>query len=213
MPRITYRTADGKRVPSVTTVLGKFKDPGALMWWAWNEGMEGRDFRQTRDDAASAGSVAHEMVEAHLCNRAPDLNGFSGEILEKGNYAFQNFLRWAEGSKLEIVATETSLVSEDLRTGGTPDAIGLVNDELCVLDWKTSKNVYAEYLCQVAAYGYLWEENNPKDLITGGYHIIRFDRDEGDFAHSYFRDLADGLEMFKHLRAAYDLVANLKKRT
>lgn len=207
-----YKTSDGKRVPSVTTVLGKFKDPGGLLYWAWNEGMEGRDFRQTREEAADAGTVAHEMVEAYLLKRDPDLAGFSPEVLEKGSAAFDNYLRWAEHSDLEVVATETSMVSESMRTGGTPDAIGVVNGELCVLDWKTSKSIYPEYLVQVAAYGAIWDENNPKDPITGGYHILRFDRDHGDFSHSYYRDLSSALEMFEHLRRCYDLVAELKKR-
>ena len=49
-----YKTQDGVRVPSVTTVISRFKEAGALMYWAWNEGKEGRDYRETRDAAADA---------------------------------------------------------------------------------------------------------------------------------------------------------------
>lgn len=33
-PAKGYYTADGQRVPSVTTILSRFKDSGALLWWA-----------------------------------------------------------------------------------------------------------------------------------------------------------------------------------
>ena len=34
-PSEGYRI-DGKRVPSVTTIIGRFKESGALLRWAWN---------------------------------------------------------------------------------------------------------------------------------------------------------------------------------
>src|SRR5262245_51951473 len=61
-----YRNKMGRRLPSVTTILSRFKDSGALIHWAWSEGIEGRDYRETRSKAAVAGSLAHQMVEARL---------------------------------------------------------------------------------------------------------------------------------------------------
>ena len=52
-----YFTKDGKRVPSVTTILGKFKEAGGLMHWSWECGMKGLDYRQVRDAAADAGTL------------------------------------------------------------------------------------------------------------------------------------------------------------
>ena len=40
-PKKGYFLKDGTKVPGVTTILGKFKDPGALMYWAWNVAHEG----------------------------------------------------------------------------------------------------------------------------------------------------------------------------
>jgi hypothetical protein len=40
-----YRLADGTRVPSVTEILSRFKEGGALIHWAWRLGMEGEDYR------------------------------------------------------------------------------------------------------------------------------------------------------------------------
>lgn len=72
--------------------------------------------------------------------------------------------------------------------------------------------VYGDYLMQLAAYRVLWEEVHPDQPLTGGFHLCRFSKDHGDFAHHYFRELDGAWEMFRHLRAAYDYDRELKKR-
>jgi len=89
MPARQYRVK-GKRVPGVTTILGKFKDPGALMWWSWNiaytqlqqathlleepeektiqaflrtKPLEKGNYRSASSAAATAGTLAHDLVE------------------------------------------------------------------------------------------------------------------------------------------------------
>ena len=80
------------------------------------------------------------------------------------------------------------------------------------MDIKTSNGVYRDNLLQVAAYGYLWAANNPPDQITGGYHILRFSKENGDFSHHFYPDLSEAWEMFVLLRKAYDIDLRLKKR-
>ena len=58
----------------------------------------------------------------------------------------------------------------------------------------------------------LWEENNPGQVIKGGYHILRFAKEAGDFSHHFFPDLSEAWEMFILLRKAYDIDLKLKKR-
>ena len=61
MPTIPYVNLQGKRLAGVTTILNNLGwSKGALMWWAWNEGMEGRNFRDTSGQAAQAGTQAGE---------------------------------------------------------------------------------------------------------------------------------------------------------
>jgi len=64
----------------------------------------------------------------------------------------------------------------------------------------------------LAAYGHLWNENNPDNPITGGYYLMKFSKAYGDFAHYYFDELDEAWELFKLYRAAYELAKNLKKR-
>jgi len=206
-----YKLSDGTRIPGVTTVLSRFKESGALMHWAWEQGRDGKDYRETRDKAANAGTCAHALVEAHIKGIQPDLSPYDGETLEKAQKAFGAFLEWAQASHLTPVKSETSLISEKYRFGGTIDTM-LIHGKLAIGDWKTSGGVYGDMLAQVAAYGKLWEENFPDQPITGGYHILRFDKTYGDFNHHWYSELQDGWDYFRLAREMYDIDKRLKKR-
>lgn len=205
-----YFLADGTRVPSVTTVIGRFKEAGGLIHWAWNLGKEGKDYREVRDRAADAGTMAHAAVEAWIHDQPFVFEG-SPEICDKAKVSFGAFLEWAEQTQLKVTQTELPLVSERHKFGGTFDAI-LVRNGRAVGDWKSSNAIYGEYLVQVAAYGELWKENFPDQPITAGYHLLRFDKTYGDFKHHWWSDLSRAWEAFLHLRALYDIDKELKAR-
>jgi hypothetical protein len=202
---------DGERLPSVTTVLSRFKESGALMHWAWEQGKAGKDYREERDKAAGIGTIAHEMVEAHIRGHEFDASQYAAELVEKAKKPFAAFLEWAGSTQLKPLETEVALISNEYRFGGTLDAM-LIRDNLALGDWKTSNGVYGDYLMQLAAYAQLWKENRPDRPITGGFHLLRFDKEYGDFHHHWYSDLDDAWEMFKHLRAAYSFDKKLKKR-
>ena len=206
-----YFLADGTRVPSVTTIIGRFKDAGPLMYWAWKEGKEGRDFRETRDKAADAGTMAHEAVEAWIRERPYSFEG-DPEVCARAQTAFGAFREWADQTQLQVTHTEMPLVSERHRFGGTFDAI-LVRGKRAVGDWKSSNAVYPDYLIQVAAYGRLWEENHPHLPIEGGYHLLRFDKIYGDFKHHWWSELDRAWQAFLYLRELYEIDKELKART
>jgi hypothetical protein len=207
-----YFTADGTRVPSVTTIISRFKDSGGLIHWAWQQGRDGKDYRETRDAAADAGTCAHALVESFIRGTAVVApTAYGEEVIEKGTRAFENFRRWADQTRLVSDHPETAMVSERHRFGGTLDAVTL-EGKRAILDWKSSNALYHDYLMQVAAYGMLWTESHPDDPIVGGYHIVRFSKTDADFEHRFFQDLADAERMFLLLREAYDLDQNLKRR-
>ena len=206
-----YKLQDGTTVPSVTTVLGRFKDAGPLMHWAWRCGVDGKDFRQERDRAADAGTLAHQAVEAWTKGQQPVWQAGSPEVIQRAQRAFGAFLEWAEQTKLVVDKTELPLVSEQYKFGGTFDAI-LLGTKRAMADWKASNGVYGEYLAQVAAYGQLWKENFPDQPIEGGFHLLRFDKTYGDFTHKWWNELDAGWGFFLGLRHAYDFDKELKAR-
>ena len=204
-----YFTKDGKRVPSVTTILGKFKEAGGLMHWAWECGTKGLDYRQVRDAAADAGTLAHAAVDDWINKRPVTFSG--DDVSKKAKVAFEAFLEWANQTQLVVTHTEMPLVSEKYRFGGTFDAI-LVKGKRSMGDWKSSNAIYADMLAQVAAYAILWEENYPNEPIDGGYHLLRFDKTFGDFHQHWWGELEAGKRYFLNLRAAYEDAAELKQR-
>jgi hypothetical protein len=205
-----YFLADGARVPSVTQVISRFKDAGALIHWAWKCGRDGHDYRVVRDKAADAGTMAHAAIEAHIRGREFVFDG-DIETCDRARCAFGAFLEWAEQTQLRITHTELALVSERYGFGGTMDAIVLRNGR-AVGDWKASNACYPEYLIQIAAYGQLWNENFPDEPITAGYHLLRFDKRFGDFHSHWWKELDRAWIAFRHLRALWDIDLELRDR-
>lgn len=213
-PRTGYRLKDGTKVPGTTTVIGRFKDSGGLLFWAFAQGKLAEQglinkLYDKADEAADLGTIAHEYIDNHIHGKSVILDR---ESAGPAVTAFETYLKWEKAYSVEFVETEMLLVSEEYKFGGTPDAIGIVNDELCLIDWKTSNHVYTDHLIQLAAYGQLWNENNPKRPIVGGYHLCRFAKENGDFSHHYWPDLSEAWEQFKLFRKAYDIDKGLKKR-
>jgi hypothetical protein len=205
-----YFLADGTRVPGVTTVISRFRESGGLIHWAWGEGKAGRDYRETRDRAGDAGTMAHAAVEAWLHDRPFEFEG-DPDVCAKAKVAFGAFEEWARNTQLRVTHTELSLISEKYRFGGTLDAI-LIGNRRAIGDWKSGRSIYPEHLIQVAAYEQLWRENFPDDPITGGLHIVKFDKIHGDFVHRWWNELERAWLAFRHLRALYDIDIELKAR-
>ncbi len=248
-----YRTEAGKRVPGVTTVLGRFKDSGALIRWAERMGREslepelvrlraalrtiaegqvpdgiehrfardvlaapsaeGPSATEAKEKAAEIGSAVHDMVEAHLHGTDPRTALFARtphthagpdfDFVRAAETAFEGFLGWLEATRLVVVATEIPLVSEVHLFGGTLDAVLRTPKGGLVLgDWKTSRNLYPEYCCQLGAYSILWRERRGEP-IEGGAHVIRFGKN-GSLDHRYWPDLSAAEEQFLTLRKAYE---------
>lgn len=218
-PKQGYRLKDGTKAPGVTTVISRFKDSGALLFWAYEQGKcaergEISNLYEKRDIAADSGTLAHAMVEAHINKQPlPDITKHSEDIQRQARQGFENYISWADNNRIVIVAQEMELVSEEYAFGGCPDAVGLdAQGRLCLLDWKTSNSCYSDYIIQLAAYRHLWEINNPDKPITGGFHLCRFSKENADFAHHFWSELDDAWEQFKLFRRAYDLDKKLKKR-
>lgn len=209
-----YRLKDETRVPGVTTILSRFKDAGGLIHWAWTLGKEGKDYRAERDRAADCGTLAHAAVEARIRGHSVDdvfKNISDPGVEEKAKSAFGAFEEWARQTQLLVTETEVSMISEKHRFGGTMDAL-LVSGKRAVGDWKSSNALYPEYLCQVAAYGILWEETHPDEPITGGYHLLRFDKTHGDFTHKWWGELETAKKAFLLMRELYEIDKELKQR-
>ncbi|HEV2225045.1 MAG TPA: hypothetical protein VGR84_18785 [Candidatus Acidoferrales bacterium] len=193
----------------MTTIIGRWKESGGLIYWAWQEGIAGRDYRETRDAAADAGTLAHRAVEMWIRGGIPTFP--PTDIGTKAQTAFEAFLEWADQSNLVVEQTEIRMVSERHRYGGMMDAV-LIKGCRAVVDWKTSNALYSDNLIQVAAYAELWNENHPGDPVMDGAHIVRFDKEHGDFRHAFFSGIEEAWRAFALMRELFEIDKRLRKR-
>lgn len=197
-----YQLKSGKVIPGVTTIisqnLGWNKE--ALIHWGWKEGWEGRNYRDTRREAADAGSIAHHLIDCYVKKRRTDIYerypGAKPKEIAKAKAAYMNFLVWANSFKVKFLKNEIPVKSQKHQYGGTLDCIAMVGGSLCVVDWKTGERVYADMQIQLAAYGKAWEEMYPTKRLLGGYHLLQFERDTAAFHHHHWTDLEDAWQVF-----------------
>jgi len=212
MPTQIYRTANGERVPGVTTVISNLGwNKQALMYWANQQGLEGKSHRETVQKAADAGTLAHAYIEADLQGQDFPAGDYDQEIIDKAEQAFLNYVDWKNVVGFAPVGTEIPLVSESLGYGGCLDCVCLINGKHSLWDWKTSNGVYSEYLIQVAAYKALWEENNPDKPLSGGIYLLRIDKESAAWAMHFWQSADPAYEAFKHLLAIHKLQKTIKR--
>lgn len=218
-----YHSSKGP-VPSVTTITKLYGEKDGLIVWANNQGLEGKTLQDARQATATPGSMTHERVDYFINGRIDewdrtswlpkfDVPGTYADACDKCDQAFDNFARWYRQNGMRLIAGEIELVSEEHQFGGRLDALGS-SGGLCLSDWKTGGGgkIYADFLYQIAGYSILWNENFPDKRLDGGFHVIRFNRDEADFAHWHFQDLGDAREGFLMLRKMYEIHKRLKRR-
>lgn len=166
---------DGKRVPSVTTIIGTGLggySRDALMHWSWKLGMEGVDYRERRDKAATAGTAAHSMIENFLAGRNPGqgVETEDQETAENAERAFKAFRGWEREHRVEVLRQEVQLTDDEFGFGGCYDALIELDGVLTLADWKSSSDIYGSMVAQIGAYHRLItvnhsERNHPKQAV------------------------------------------------
>jgi hypothetical protein len=153
-------------VPSVTTFLSIMDKPALPRWSAKTVAEYAVEHHEAwsglpADDAikllksipwdrakrsADRGTDAHTYAEERLTLGLPP-NPVTNE-LENVDLIIEEL----ESRGFKLVDTEVTMWSEPGSYAGTCDLLGYMNDELWLLDWKTSKAVYPDMALQLAAY-------------------------------------------------------------
>jgi len=197
-----YKTQDGKRVPSVTTILNILNKP-ALLTWAWQCGVDGLDYRSVRDDAAGVGTLAHYLIMCELRKEQPDTAEYSPDDVRRAENCLLKYWDWEKQNKPEPILIEAPLVSDKLGFGGTIDCLAKVGNEFWLVDYKTGKAIYSEMVYQLAAYRALLSEHGH---IVNQARILRIGRDDKEgFEEKQFLNLDKAFELFLCCKRIYEL--------
>ena len=201
-----YKTADGKRIPGATTITGLLNKP-YLIKWANNLGLEGIDSSKYTDEAASIGTLAHALIQAHLQGEELDTSMFSSLQIDLAENSVLSYYEWEKRHTVEPLICEIPMVSEAMRFGGTVDWYCKLDGKPTLVDFKTGKAIYEEYFVQTSAYKAILEEHGyPVEEVK----ILRVGRDETEgFEERTIKDTRKYFEIFKSLLNIYYLKKEL----
>lgn len=150
-----YITPEGKRYPSITTVLGSVEKP----WLeSWKQSLGPAKASAETKRAADRGTAVHDMAEKYLNN---DPTPTAGHTVE--HIADFNKLKLKLNKVDNIWTQESALWSDLLQCAGRVDCVAEYNGKLCIIDFKTStndKNIdqVQDYFLQTTAYALMFEE-------------------------------------------------------
>jgi hypothetical protein len=234
--KVSDRGSKPEHCPSVTTILNVLAKPALVEWGvkcACNYVEEnlrllfaGESFSveqifkvveaartahdRARQDAADIGTEAHDW-----------LRDYWRAIIRKTDYpvppadpkvlncvtAVQD---WISQHKVVPMSIETPLYSRQYGICGRSDFIGLVDGELSVLDYKSSKFLYPEVALQMSPYAVMYyEEGTQKpetrwgirmDKLTGEFEDKRYPPETFDADWDTFLAVFKIYDRLKHLR-------------
>jgi hypothetical protein len=153
----TYTTSDGKtQYPSVTTVLKAHNEKGIARW---KKKVGKEESERIARKASHRGASVHSALEALLKNEDVSKLG----LFPEARPLFIRMKKVLEFRMTEVHALEAPLLSHSLRLGGTTDCVGVYDNLLSIVDYKTSLRPkklewVSGYFMQGVAYAKMWEE-------------------------------------------------------
>lgn len=151
-----YLTPDGKKYPSMTTVLSvRAKD--YLEEWRKRVGDVEAD--RICHHGVTRGSALHLLAEKHINNEVVDLKKEMPHVIQ----SFGVVRKILDEHVDRIIAQEVALFSHYLKVAGRADLIAYYDGVLSIIDFKTSKSVKTEkdiedYFIQETGYAIMFEE-------------------------------------------------------
>jgi len=150
-----YCAPSGKKLPSITTVLGYHNKEGINRWRS-KVGFE--EANKISNRAATRGTKFHNLIEKYLSNQT---NLFEN-IMPDMKQAFTDSRKVLDRID-NIHYIEAQLFSENLGVAGRVDAIAEFDGKLSIIDFKTSRKIKKEeyiqhYFEQATAYSLMYEE-------------------------------------------------------
>ena len=156
-----YLTPDGT-FPSITTILGR-KKAKAIKQWRERVGTEQANKITTQ--ASRRGTNMHKVVENYLDN----YDDYFEKALPHVKELFSTIQPIIDDNISLIHGIEVPLWSKHLGVAGRCDCIGVWDNELAIIDWKTSNKLKKEewvedYFLQATAYSIMYEERTKQPV-------------------------------------------------
>ena len=152
----TYKCPDGSSFNSVTTVL-KVLSEDAIQAWRRRVGEDVANKIGVR--AANRGTAVHSIIERYLDNDVE----YDKDVMPDVLSTFKDVQPILDAHISEILGLEAPLYSKHLKLAGRVDCVGVFDNKLSIIDFKTSRKIKKKewihnYFAQASAYAIMFEE-------------------------------------------------------
>jgi len=159
-----YYTPSGKAYPSVTTVLGSLSKEGIE---AWRKKIGEEEANKISGRASRRGEALHLACEKYLLNEM-DFK-MKQKLMPNIKELFLQLQPYLDTNIGDIYSIEQPLYSDNLKIAGRVDCIAEWDNEIAVIDFKTSTKEKLEgyiqnYFQQCTCYAEMFEEITGKPI-------------------------------------------------
>jgi hypothetical protein len=157
------------------------------------------------EDAGAVGHIAHAWIEEYVnrCIAGTSCLDLEFPSEERASKSCQASLDWMVRHQIRWLQTERKVYSRKHKYAGTMDGLCIANscddpkccrtqftDRLTVADWKTSNQIYIEFILQTAAYRQAYQEEF--GVSIDGIFVVRLGKEDAKFeAWSLDAELAE----------------------
>jgi ATP-dependent exoDNAse (exonuclease V) beta subunit len=223
-----YETPIGK-LPSVTTILRLLEKPALLNWkikmvlqYIEKHLQEIKEDKinlnnidinemiteakkepiKISQEAMDIGSRVHSLIEEYYKRKITTQNNGKYKSIEVDNQCkmpFNAFLNWDKQNDITPLETE-QIIWSNKGYAGTLDLVCLYQKKLFIIDFKTSRSFWNEYILQISAYKKAYIEQTGKKIK--GIGILRLDKETGmpefrDYTTEYKKNIKIFLDLVK----------------
>ena len=162
-------------------------------------------------DAIKVGTDAHKYAEDAVSWKL----GNSTEVPEMPTdpqtlNSVEAFRNWVKDNEVKWLSSEEKIYNRKLKFAGTVDAVAEVNEEFCVIDWKTGSGIYEEMYLQCAAYAKCVELIYGEEVEKA--YILRFDKKTGGFEAQASSEIEENFRAFLGFLEGYRRLKDLENK-
>ena len=146
---------DDKFIPSVTWIAGYYPKGIGFYKWLADKGWD--EAQAIKQAAGDKGSKVHKAIEdiiggkkLKMDDKYADSSGEESELTVEEWECLMSFVDWWKETKPEVISAEQVVFTD--RYAGTVDLVCKIGEEVWLIDFKTSSDIWAEYELQVSAY-------------------------------------------------------------
>lgn len=222
-------------LPSSTTILNCFPNPGLDMW---KQTTDYEEIKRKQEEGKRQGTKTHKIIELRLMGQSVSGSGINDDqikLLGLSEKKLINYLKepltdreeealvgaenfWEEFKPITI-ASEIMVYSKKYGYAGTADWVGYLWDkkkkkyEIWIVDWKISKSIERGYDLQAVSYWKAFEETYGKKFPNMRIGILQLGANKCNYSFKEVKNKKGDVSKDKNKakKIAWDLFLTTKK--